>query len=211
MTEKERRELANLHRDEFDEDSGVPVKPKRLGSAPEFDDRPSMYEDRLTELRTRAEGAERRLAELEARHREIVDELTEQQALFDLQWQRMGQAAARWRAEAPDDRALSSPDLGRLLEWLMGQIDALAAELAEERRQHRKMADWAGFNVNQVRDMRPVVDAAKEWLAAGNAAIGPKEKEVYDEAGRVLRLAARAFVTKEHKHGREEADGGTAT
>lgn len=51
-------------------------------------------------------------------------ERDELRQLFDLQWSRMGDAVARWRAEAPAERELISPDLGRLLTWLLGQVDA---------------------------------------------------------------------------------------
>lgn len=61
-------------------------------------------------------------------------ELAELQQLFDLQWRRMGDATALWRAEAPQERALLQPDLGALLEWLMARADAARAELDTARR-----------------------------------------------------------------------------
>ena len=70
------------------------------------------------------------LCELAA-ERERADELEQ---LFDLQRTRMVAAIERWRAEAPTERALTLPDLGRLLEWLMAQADAeRAAREAAER------------------------------------------------------------------------------
>lgn len=51
------------------------------------------------------------------------DELVELRYLFQLQWDRMAEATARWRAEDPDARALSMPDLGVLLKWLMDDAD----------------------------------------------------------------------------------------
>lgn len=51
-------------------------------------------------------------------------ELRELRALFDLQWRRMGEATQMWRAERPEERALTLPDLGDLLGWLMGEARA---------------------------------------------------------------------------------------
>lgn len=53
----------------------------------------------------------------------VAERLAEMQALFDLQWKRMGEATDRWRAEDPEARALTSPDLGDLLKWLMDKAD----------------------------------------------------------------------------------------
>lgn len=47
------------------------------------------------------------------------EQVEENQALFDLQWTRMGEATALWRAEDPGARELIQPDLGALLTWLM--------------------------------------------------------------------------------------------
>lgn len=41
--------------------------------------------------------------------------------LFELEHRRMVQAIAHWRAESPVERDLISPDLGRLLDWLMNK------------------------------------------------------------------------------------------
>lgn len=49
----------------------------------------------------------------------IQTEATELRALFDLQWTRMQEAIALWRAEVPAERELLMPDLGALLTWLM--------------------------------------------------------------------------------------------
>lgn len=43
-------------------------------------------------------------------------------ALFDVQWDRMAEATARWRSESPDLRALIMPDLGALLTWLIERL-----------------------------------------------------------------------------------------
>jgi hypothetical protein len=51
--------------------------------------------------------------------RKLREEVEDHRALFDLQWRRMGEATALWRAEAPEERALIMPDLGALLEWLI--------------------------------------------------------------------------------------------
>lgn len=67
-----------------------------------------------------------KIRDLEARQEELgrqnADALADRedlQELFDLQHRRMGAATELWRAEEPDERALVSPDLGALLEWLM--------------------------------------------------------------------------------------------
>lgn len=56
----------------------------------------------------------------------VAERLAEMQALFDMQWKRMGQATERWRAEDPEGRALTQPDLGDLLKWLMDKADQAA-------------------------------------------------------------------------------------
>lgn len=50
-------------------------------------------------------------------------ELHDLRALFALQQTRMEAATARWRAEDPEARALTLPDLGALLRWLMDDAD----------------------------------------------------------------------------------------
>lgn len=60
---------------------------------------------------------------LVAEVRRLNAELAEMQSLLDLQQARMETATARWRAEAPDERAQVLPDLGKLLAWLMTQAD----------------------------------------------------------------------------------------
>lgn len=52
-----------------------------------------------------------------------TDELAELNSLFQLQWTRMQEATMRWRSQDPEARALQTPDLGRLLRWLMDQAD----------------------------------------------------------------------------------------
>jgi hypothetical protein len=46
-------------------------------------------------------------------------ELADYKALFDLQFTRMQEASALWRAEVPEERHNIMPDLGELLTWLM--------------------------------------------------------------------------------------------
>ncbi len=55
---------------------------------------------------------------------DYLDAAAEHQALFDLQYKRMAEATALWRAESPDERELIQPDLGTLLSWLMGRAEA---------------------------------------------------------------------------------------
>ena len=52
----------------------------------------------------------------------VLDALDSLEALFDLQWKRMGEAVALWRTEDPEGRKLISPDLGALLTWLMDNL-----------------------------------------------------------------------------------------
>lgn len=56
----------------------------------------------------------------------------EYQQLFRLQWDRTAEATGRWRAEDPQARALVMPDLGALLEWLMGQADGARSKVARK-------------------------------------------------------------------------------
>jgi chromosome condensin MukBEF ATPase and DNA-binding subunit MukB len=50
-------------------------------------------------------------------------ELADYRALFDLQFTRMQEASALWRAETPEERYNVMPDLGELLTWLMKRCD----------------------------------------------------------------------------------------
>lgn len=56
-------------------------------------------------------------------------ENAEYRAIFDLGYTRCREAEARWRAEDPEARALVMPDLGRLVEWLMAEVDRARAVL----------------------------------------------------------------------------------
>jgi len=61
---------------------------------------------------------------------DLLAELDEMRALFDMQWRRMGDATDRWRAEDPAARNLVMPDLGALLRWLMDDADKARAGAA---------------------------------------------------------------------------------
>lgn len=50
--------------------------------------------------------------------------------LFDLQYTRMGEAVAVWRAHNPGNERVV-PDLGNLLTWMLGYIRELQVALAE--------------------------------------------------------------------------------
>lgn len=50
---------------------------------------------------------------------QLAEDVREYQTLFDLQFRRTQEATKLWRAEDPTARALTTPDLGKLLEWLM--------------------------------------------------------------------------------------------
>ena len=52
----------------------------------------------------------------------LREENKELNSLFELQRTRYGQAQELWRAESPEERALTSPDLGNLLDWLVSKI-----------------------------------------------------------------------------------------
>lgn len=54
------------------------------------------------------------------------EEVAELRQVFDMQWKRMGEATALWRAEDPEARALVMPDLGDLLKWLMDRVSPTA-------------------------------------------------------------------------------------
>jgi hypothetical protein len=56
-----------------------------------------------------------------------LSEVADLRALFAMQWDRMAEATARWRAEDPEARALIMPDLGDLLQWLMDDTDRARA------------------------------------------------------------------------------------
>lgn len=58
---------------------------------------------------------------LNARIQKLEQENDGFQRTFDLQWRRMQEAAALWREANPGNEHVF-PDLGRLLEWLMSQI-----------------------------------------------------------------------------------------
>ena len=49
----------------------------------------------------------------------VITEHHELEYLFNKQWDRMHDALTLWREENPDERELTSPDLGALLEWLI--------------------------------------------------------------------------------------------
>lgn len=67
------------------------------------------------------------LAIVERERAELLAEVAELRALFDLQWTRSRQADAMWQAEDPEKRANVWPDLGALLTWLMARIRTLEA------------------------------------------------------------------------------------
>lgn len=73
----------------------------------------------------------------------LAAENLELNQLFDMQWKRTGEVTALWRAEAPAERELILPDLGKLLTWLMSQLAAAqhrATEMEKERDEVRRNA-----------------------------------------------------------------------
>jgi hypothetical protein len=59
--------------------------------------------------------------------RELAGELGDVEALFDLQQRRVREAVGRWQAQRPEERALTHPDLGELLGWLLARLDEVEA------------------------------------------------------------------------------------
>lgn len=74
-----------------------------------------------------------RIAESEAAAADRIDALTREldtlHRLFDMQQERMREATELWRSEDPERRALTLPDLGDLLKWLMDRADRLREAL----------------------------------------------------------------------------------
>lgn len=58
-----------------------------------------------------------------------IEERNELRALFDLQHSRIVRATELWRAEAPEERALMLPDLGKHIDWLIERGDKPLAAL----------------------------------------------------------------------------------
>lgn len=60
----------------------------------------------------------------------MLDEFDEYDRRFELQWRRMADATAMWRAATGKHMIL--PDLGDLLKWLMDEIERLRPKTLEE-------------------------------------------------------------------------------
>jgi hypothetical protein len=78
------------------------------------------------------------LDDLERRLDEALKDNQELRGLFDLQHTRYGEAEKLWRRAAPG-RNLTSPDLGRLLEWLMQERKSCAEAYAKERKHSARL------------------------------------------------------------------------
>ncbi len=105
----------------------------------------------------------------------LADEVATMRALFDLQWRRMTEATARWRAEDPDARAQVMPDLGALLQWLMGEQDrrheAKAAAVIHLQAELDRAITRANHNARLAADERDVAaqrerERIADWFAA---------------------------------------------
>lgn len=99
-------------------------------------------------------------------------------ALFDVQWDRMAEATARWRSESPDLRALIMPDLEALLTWLMGQADDARRNAAREILAHARTIEA---------DMDGDPDLAADPMIAGEveglwSAVRIADRETWREA-----------------------------
>jgi hypothetical protein len=96
-------------------------------------------------------------AEVSSREAELTaarSEVDEYRQVFELGWSRTQEATELWRAESPEERGLTQPDLGVLLSWLIqrgdtARRDGAADALEWAHRQHDpdvdvKLTDWAG-------------------------------------------------------------------
>jgi len=74
----------------------------------------------------------RQAATVEAKlRREFQEKAEELEALFDLRWKADQRAIKRWREMGPPDRTLRQPDHADMVVWLLEQLDAANAEIAE--------------------------------------------------------------------------------
>lgn len=78
----------------------------------------------------------------------LAGENAELNALFDLQHTRMAEATQLWRRETGRENV--SPDLGRLLEWLM-----------------ERYAEEVIVSESRLAKLAPVVEAARQEVASG--------------------------------------------
>ena len=99
------------------------IRAEERADAPTALERVYIYELGVAEERERATQRE---AEVAAQ----LEELGELRALFEMQHQRDTEAVARWRAEAPEERALTLPDYGKLLDWLWAERNRAALDVA---------------------------------------------------------------------------------
>lgn len=85
--------------------------------------------------------------------RDDLLELADLRVLFQMQHDRMAEATQRWRAEAPEARALTLPDLGALLRWLMDDADqarGVAGAPHAARREEEARRDALRFELRRV-------------------------------------------------------------
>jgi hypothetical protein len=75
--------------------------------------------NRAVPITERLQAAHQVINELRAEVERLKSANDDLNALFELQYTRMTEASALWRAEAPEERRNVMPDLGALLTWLM--------------------------------------------------------------------------------------------
>jgi hypothetical protein len=79
--------------------------------------------NRAVPIAERLQAAHQVINELRAEVERLKSANDDLNALFELQYTRMTEASALWRAESPEERHNVMPDLGALLTWLMEKID----------------------------------------------------------------------------------------
>ncbi len=101
----------------------------------EWEARTSALQEKLSETERSFNGAVKDLAASCLQAQLLKDELAEIDASLDLRWKADMRAIKRWRAEAPEGRALILPDHADLVVWLMFRVkylenDGMLNELA---------------------------------------------------------------------------------
>ncbi len=123
-----------------------------------------------------------------------AEELAELRALFELQHRRMAEATERWRAEDPDARALTLPDVGALLTWLMRDADRVRAGVY-----------WDQNLTHTVAGI-PAADAVAQLLRQRYIENGLANPEAWRQAEQATRDHADAWLRGDLVHPGEDVD-----
>lgn len=138
--------------------------------------------DRLRQIRAAVAGFDlNRVAELEA----TISRAAELRAVFEKQWLRVGKATDRWRAEDPHARALVSPDLGNLVQWLMDQADR-----GRPYRPNPGFHDWDPTPIPDIAVGRTVQESRCRYVYDGGGVCG-QGKGAYDHTIEHLGVGGR--------------------